>query len=311
MQLINCPIHPTQPDPYIIKSGGKYYIYATGVDGVHAYASDSLLGEWKYQGNIFSYKDYKEYWAPAVIELEGKFYLYCSIVIDDAEPDPADHHHIMHVSVADSPLGPFSEPKPILPPFSIDPHVVQTEAGLFIYYSTNHYDVDRVGTCIVVDRLLDPFTPEGNPVTVVEPTLDEEIFLRDRFKEGQHWHTIEGAFYFTEGDWQYLMYSGNCYEKPTYYVGYARAKTDEQDLTKVKFEKYPDANTYLPVLSANDFEEGTGHHSMIKEDGQWYAIYHGRDYGAEDSTGERRNARICKINVQDGLLTSERYPDKL
>jgi hypothetical protein len=50
---------------------------------------------------------------------------------------------------------------------------------------------------------------------------------------------------------------------------------------------------------------------MIKEDGQWYAIYHGRDYGAEDSTGERRNARICKINVQDGILTAERYPDKL
>ena len=107
------------------------------------------------------------------------------------------------------------------------------------------------------------------------------------------------------------MYSGNCYEKPTYYVGYARAKTTEQDLTKVKFEKYPDANTYLPVLCANDFEEGTGHHSMIKEDGQWYAIYHGRDYGAEDSTGERRNARICKINVCDGVLTAERYPDKL
>ena len=71
-------------------------------------------------------------------------------------------------------MGPFSEPKPILPPFSIDPHVVQTKAGLFIYYSTNHYDVDRVGTCIVVDRLLDPFTPEGKPVTVVEPTLDED-----------------------------------------------------------------------------------------------------------------------------------------
>lgn len=311
MQLIQCPIHSTQPDPYILQSSGKYYIYATGVDGVHAYQSDSLTGEWKYCGIVFSYKAYQEYWAPAVIELEGKFYLYCSIIIDEAKPDPADHHHIMHVAVADTPLGPFENPKPILPPFSIDPHVVKTDAGLFIYYSTNHYDIERVGTCIVVDRLLDPFTPAGNPVTVVEPTLDEEIYQHDRFRKGEHWHTIEGAFYFREGDWQYLMYSGNCYEKPTYYVGYARSKSNEQDLTKVKFEKYPDSNTYLPVLSANDFEEGTGHHSMIKENGQWYAIYHGRDYGTEDNTGERRNARICKINVSDGVLTAERYEDHL
>ena len=54
MQLINCPVHPTQPDPYIIKSGGKYYIYATGVDGVHGYTSDSLTGDWTYCGKILS-----------------------------------------------------------------------------------------------------------------------------------------------------------------------------------------------------------------------------------------------------------------
>ena len=47
--------------------------------------------------------------------------------------------------------------------------------------------------------MLDPFTPEGNPVLAVEPTLDEDIFRRDRYKKGQHWHTIEGAFYFGIG----------------------------------------------------------------------------------------------------------------
>lgn len=147
----------------------------------------------------------------------------------------------------------------------------------------------------------------------VDGTLDEDIYQRDRYKKGQHWHTIEGAFYFKEGDWQYVMYSGNCFEQPTYYIGYARAKTDETDLRKIKFEKYPDENTYHPVMRANDFEEGTGHHSMIKENGQWYAIYHARDYG--DGLGasafDARNARICKLNVNDGIITAEQYPDRV
>ena len=143
--------------------------------------------------------------------------------------------------------------------------------------------------------------------------MDEDIYWKDRYRKGQHWHTIEGAFYFREGEWQYVMYSGNCFEQPTYYVGYARAKTNETDLTKIKFEKYPDGHTYHPVLKANEFEEGTGHHSMIKEDGQWYAVYHARDY--ENASGanafDARNARICKLNVKDGIITAERYRDHI
>ena len=107
------------------------------------------------------------------------------------------------------------------------------------------------------------------------------------------------------------MYSGNCFEKPTYYIGYARAKSNETDLTKVKFEKYPDDHTYHPVLRANEFEEGTGHHSMIKENGQWYAVYHARDYDAGDNAFDARNARICKVMVEDGVIMAQRYPDKI
>ncbi|MBQ7897057.1 MAG: hypothetical protein IJ323_01400 [Clostridia bacterium] len=39
------------------------------------------------------------------------------------------------------------------------------------------------------------------------------------------------------------------------------------------------------------FEEGTGHHSVIKYKGEYYAIYHGRDYN--DNT--TRTARICRL----------------
>lgn len=302
-----------QADPYIIEHDGRYYIYTTGHDGIYAYHADDLFGDWKFHGMVMTFPGHHGFWAPSVIELDGKFYMYNSFEFYGDTPDKGGHRQTMHVSVADNPLGPFTGTRQILPPFSIDSHIVKNESGLFLFYSTNRFEGDRIGTHIVVDRMLDPYTPERNPKVVVEPTLDEDIYRRDRYKEGQHWHTIEGAFYFREGDWHYLMYSGNCYEQPTYYIGYARAKTKETDLTKIKFEKYPDDNTYHPIIAANGFEEGTGHHSMIKKDGQWYAIYHARDYddGLGANAFDARNARICKINVDDGILTAERYEDRV
>lgn len=302
-----------QADPFILKSNGRYYIYTTGHDGIYAYQSDNLFDGWEYYGMVMTIPDHEAFWAPSVIELDGKYYMYNSIEIYNDTPDQGGHRGAMFVSEADNPLGPFTNATQLLHPFSIDSHVVKNESGLFIFYSTNSFEGDRIGTYIAVDRLIDPYHAEGKPVAVVQPTLDEDIYRRDRYKKGQHWHTIEGAFYFKEGDWQYVMYSGNCFEQPTYYIGYARAKTDETDLTKIKFEKYPDDHTYHPVLSANKFEEGTGHHSMIKEDGQWYAVYHARDYedGLNANAFDARNARICKLNVKDGIIISERYEEKI
>ncbi len=313
MHLLKTGGEICQADPYIFKSGGKYYIYTTGHDGIYAYQSDSLFDGWEFYGRVMTVEGHEDFWAPSVIELDGKFYMYCSFEFYGDEPDKGGHRQTMFVTTSDSPLGPFENPKQILHPFSIDSHIVKNEAGLFLFYSTNRFEGERIGTYIAVDRMLDPFTPEGKQQAVIVPTLDEDIFMRNRYKKGEHWHTIEGAFYFREGDWHYLMYSGNCYEQPTYYIGYARAKTDETDLTKIKFEKYPDENTYSPVLCANDFEEGTGHHSMIKENGQWYAIYHARDYS--NNTGasafDARNARICKLNVKNGIITAERYKEHI
>lgn len=302
-----------QADPFILKSGGRYYIYTTGHDGIYAYHSDRLFDGWEFAGRVMTVAGHEAFWAPSVIELDGKFYMYNSIEIYNDTPDKGGHRGAMFVSEADNPLGPFTNATQLLHPFSIDSHVVKNESGLYIFYSTNRFEGERIGTYIALDKLIDPYHAEGRPVMVVEPTLDEDIYRRDRYKKGQHWHTIEGAFYFKEGDWQYVMYSGNCFEQPTYYVSYARAKTDETDLRKIRFEKYPDDNTYSPVLAANEFEEGTGHHSMIKENGQWYAIYHARDYddGLNADAFDARNARICKLNVNDGIIVAERYKDRI
>ena len=300
-----------QADPYIIEHNGKYYIYTTGDDGLYGYSCDTLLGDWKFEGQIFTLDGRDHFWAPSVIYLDGKFYMYFSFEYYEDVPDQGGHHQAMHVAVSDNPMGPFTLAGQIAHPFSIDSHIVKTYAGLFLFYSPNTFEGERIGTHIVVQKMKDPYTLEGEPTVVLLASIDEEIFCRNRYKEGQHWHTLEGAFWFQEGEWQYLMYSGGRYEDETYFVGYAAAKTTEQDLRKVKFQKMPDENTYAPLLRSNDWEEGTGHNSVIKVDGQYYCVYHARNTEADGLNGDRRNARIAKMHVADGKITIERYPDHI
>ncbi len=309
MQLlkINKEHYIGQADPFIFLSQGSFYIYTTGEDGVYAYSSGTLLGEWKFCGRVFSMEGKRGFWAPCVIEIEGTYYLYCSVTLNDSVPDQAGHKQCLFVSTSSSPLGPFAQPRQLLPPFSIDPHVIKNEEGLFLFYSTNRFDGERVGTYIAVDRLLDPFTPKREPVPVVVPTMDEEISQRDKYRKGENWHTIEGAFYFRDGEWQYVMYSGGSFEAENYFIGYARAKASETDLTKIKFEKFPDGRAFLPVIDANAWEEGTGHHSVIRWKGQYYAVYHGRNRENDGLPGDRRTARICRLRVQDGVISAERF----
>ena len=300
-----------QADPYIIEHEGKYYIYTTGDDGIYAHSCDTLLGDWNFEGRIFTVEGRERFWAPSVIYYEGKFYMYFSFEKYEDTPDQGGHHQAMHVAESENPLGPFTNLTQILSPFSIDSHIVKTEEGLFLFYSPNTFEGERIGTYIVVQKMADPYTPTGEPKTVLRASIDEEIFSRNRYKEGQHWHTLEGAFWFREGDWQYLMYSGGRYEDETYFVGYAAAKSDEQDLTKVEFKKMPDDKSYAPLLRSNIWEEGTGHNSVIKVNGQYYVVYHARNTDADGLNGDRRNARIAKMTVKDGKIEIERHFDRI
>ena len=102
----------TQPDPYIIEANGKFYIYATGVEGVKAYKADTLFGDWEYIGVVAYVEGFKEYWAPSVIELDGKYYMYVSFMPNDSQDT---HDEAMHVFTSEAPEGPFTDPKKILP----------------------------------------------------------------------------------------------------------------------------------------------------------------------------------------------------
>ena len=47
--------YPGQADPFILKSGGRYYIYVTGHDAIYAYHSDRLLAAPRRPGGLHPY----------------------------------------------------------------------------------------------------------------------------------------------------------------------------------------------------------------------------------------------------------------
>jgi len=291
-----------QPDPFIFEDNGRFYLYVTAGSGVEAYSSDSPTGIWKWEGVVASIEGWRHYWAPSIIKYEGKYYIYVSCQNDD-------HFQHLHVIRGDSPLGPFYDPKELFDRFTIDSHVVQTDAGLFLWYAEDNLEVEMFGTRIFLDRLLDPYTPAHLRKEVLIPTFPEEMYEANRNGDGRNWYTLEGPFWFTDGEWQYLMFSGGCFQNDTYHIGYAVAHTTEPDLTKVDFVKHSDHGAFSPVLIKNEIEEGTGHHSVIYWKGDYYAVYHGRDLVPSKGTGytEARTARICKLHVKDGIITADPY----
>lgn len=293
----------TQPDPYIFEDGGKFYLYVTAANGVEAYTAGDLFGQWQFYGIVCSVENCTSYWAPCIIKYKGKYWLYFSC-------QGQDRFQWLHTAVSDSPLGPFTEPKILYERFSIDAHVVETAQGLYLFYAEDNTEPERCGTRVFVDKLLDPQTPANLRREVITPSFDEEIFRRNRWGDGRDWHTIEGPFWFQEGQWQYLMYSGGCYINDSYHIGYASAKSTETNLAAVDFVKHTENGRFSPVLIKNDVEEGTGHHSVIKYKGEYYAVYHGRDIKAKENDGyvEERTARICKLTVKDGKITAQRMP---
>ena len=288
----------SQADPYIFEDNGKFYLYVTAADGVEAYKTDDIFGEWEFLGTVCTVENKINYWAPAIIKYEDRYYLYYSCQEKKGQQN-------LHVSMANSPEGPFINPKKLYDRFTIDAHTVQTKSGLYLFYTEDNLEEERLGSRLFLDKLSDPYTPMHLRKEILTPSFDEEIYQRNRLGDGRNWHTLEGAFYFKEDNVHYLMYSGGCFMNDTYHIGYAYSGEKLDDLENLHFTKFTDNGKFSPVMIKNVIEEGTGHHSIIKLKNEYYAIYHARDVKPETEFNDR-TARICKLNVKNGIITAER-----
>ncbi len=294
------------PDPFAIKYKGKYYCYSSGERGVAVLRSDGLQN-FTHCGYAYREEDEHSYWAPAVLYWNGTFYLYYSSL---ANGRTEDHEHFLKIAVSRDPLGPFRFERILISHFAIDPHVVRSGGKMYLFYSENvdrNPETGRIGTAIKMTGMESPLILRDDTRTVLLPTFDEEIFSRNRFGDGKDWHTLEGAFYLEDGRTRYLMYSGNAYTSEDYFIGYATASMSVP-LEEAIFTKYPDDDTYFPLVRGCGFLVGTGHNSVVKapDNVTDVMVYHGKILG-EKSGKETDGRRICAdiLRERGGMLLTK------
>lgn len=286
----------TNPDPFILSWCGNYYCYSTDEAGVKVSCSNNLV-DWDFLGYAISETGKRNYWAPSVLYMNGKFYMYYSN-LEHLEDD--EHKEWLKLAVSDRPDGPFVWKKTFFDKFSIDSHPVIWNKKLYMFYSVNDWignDEKVAGTIILMDEMISPEEFRGEPKPVILPSLEQEIYMKNRFGDGRDWYTLEGAATVRHGKRCFLTYSANAYVNVDYYVGTAVAecKTDFDDM---EWKKYPSDDVCMALLKKNEKVEGTGHNTIAKAPNMVddWIIYHGRM--AEEQLipdKEQREMRIDRL----------------
>lgn len=286
-------------DPFVLKHAGRYYAYGTGPSAPDGRAFPLLrsldLVHWESLGwALHPVPGADQYWAPEVAFEAGMFYMYYSA------HGIAGRNHQLRVATSGAPEGPFQDTGIVLAPddpFTIDAHPYQDVDGQwYLFYARDFLaaeDVHRVGTGIVVDRLMSMTALEGRPQLVVRPHADWHLFQAQRpiYGATYDWHTIEGPALRRHQDRYYCFYSGGAWENTSYGVSYVTAEHPLGPYT------YPPVEGPL-LRSVPGHVIGPGHNSFVNgpDDAQEFIVYHGwpPDMSA-------RLLRIDPLRWQDGV----------
>lgn len=246
---IGIDVYPSEPiwndnlgAPFMFKVKGTYYMIGAGSrltrnkDIFPSLISDDLR-VWNYSGDVIKTDNQpgqpSTYWAPEIAEHNQMFYLFYSVGFDDKQ-------HRLRVASSHSPLGPFndSQAKELTNvtslPFAIDPHPFQdrTDGQWYLFYSRDFFDTNdgyRIGTGIVVDRLVDNFTRlAGEEKVVLRARHDWQLYQHNRwmYNGTYEWHTLEGAATWQQEKGEYVcFYSGGNWHNSTYGVDYGVASS--------------------------------------------------------------------------------------
>ena len=334
------------PDPKLIYHEGYYYVYSTDNSGGIVSRSADLI-TFEHMGYCITPPEdvsppHYMYWDPTPFyhEETKTFYLYYSTAYRGGTFDVSFDQR-MKYATADNPLGPFEFQGYIeldwddrlldvwapLHKWAIAPSMWEREGKFFFFFTYKgwaegveaHTPIVRrpdsyFGTMIFMQEFSDPATPiPGTRRPVVWPTMLEE--LNDTsgvFDVGIWEYTLEGPTYFEYDGTAYLMYSGNSWESPYYFIGYATWDM-QGSLSDAVFHKYPDDDTYMPLLGNDVNAVGMGNNSIcITPDGRILMAYHG--YPADYSDlpyPDSRNRRlyITELTAEDGKLVAHRPYD--
>jgi len=273
-------------DPYIFKGNdGYYYIIATsGGGGFAGYRSSDMVTWEKLPRMMYSrenndnYWGINSFWAPCIIEKDGRYYMYYSARY------PRTDQLLLSVAVSDKPEGPYIDvaPRPVFnfgyP--SIDPDVfIDDDGRIYMYYSRdmsgNVVDGRPESHIYVVELNEDMISAKGRPVKLLTPDQPFELVTGN-----SRWN--EGPMMIKHNNKYYLIYSGGFYGDRTYSLGYA--VSDNPMGPFVKYEDNPILESYnSPAPGAPPIVSGPGHNSVIKspDSRELFICYHSHTVSAK------------------------------
>ncbi|MBR4836617.1 MAG: glycoside hydrolase family 43 protein [Clostridia bacterium] len=240
-------------DPFVLLNNGTYYLYSTNSpDGFRVFTS-SNMADWTDRGYCLRADDVmgdKWFWAPEVLENDGKFYMVYV----------ANEH--LGIAVADSPLGPFiqKEKKWLNDINEIDGHFfVDDDGTVYLYFV--RFDNGNVIWCA---KMNDDMLSYDHSTARFLFRAEDEWELKDC-------SVVEGPFVLKHNNKYYLTYSANHTRCEDYAVGCAVSDNPMGPFKKV---------SYNPILKKNDTFNGTGHHSFTtsKDGSELVCVYHARPF---------------------------------
>ncbi|MDB5091093.1 MAG: hypothetical protein JWR09_5087 [Mucilaginibacter sp.] len=257
--LINNPIvKGYYADPTIIKDKGVFYIYATidpwgGKELGVLVTKDFINFETKHinwptkEACTSTTSNGSMVWAPSVRKaLNGKFYMYVAVGSE------------VWAGVSDKPLGPWKNAKADNTPLvagnkypgvhNIDPDCfIDSDGQAYLYWGSGFNWVN--GHCMAVKLKKDMVTFDSDPIDITPP------------------HYFEAPHMVKRNKLYYLMYSYGKAIDATYQVRYSVSKTPFGPWTEGK-------NDPILSTSADSTTTGPGHHTVFKQNGQYYILYH-------------------------------------
>lgn len=278
------PVHPAPlADPFVFRGTDGYLAIGTedpapGEGRIFPMLASPDLVEWREIGRVLERPDADlgdAFWAPEVVEAEGRWWLYYSVghgIIG----------HRIRVAVANRPTGPYRDTGAVVTPeerFAIDPHPFRDDDGRwYLFFARDVLDAARPGTHLAVAPL-DGTRLAGPARSALEPFADWQRYARDRPMYGRRfdWHTLEGPAVVRRGGRYWMTYSGGAWTGAGYAVSWAVADHPLGPWTPAPADR-------PPLLATGRGLHGPGHNSLV-------VAPHGGDVIAFHSWDAARSAR--------------------
>ncbi len=260
------PVYPHGADPWVIRDGDDYYYCYSGGNGVCVNKIPSLdkispLGGRKVYTAPENTAYSKEYWAPELHKIGGKWYIY--VAADDGD----NYNHRMYVlrCTGDNPLDDFEMLGKITDStdkWAIDGTVLQYRGECYFIWSGWAGD-ENVAQDIYIARMSAPNVIDSNRVKLSSPDLEWE-------QRGGMPHINEGPVAIVKNDTVHIVYSASGSWSDFYCLGKLTYSGNGDILDPASWIK-----SSSPIFEKTEKTIGPGHCSFTTaKDGSTWIVYH-------------------------------------